>query len=169
MRIRTGLIMLLCLSAIVVQAGQVYRWVDEKGVVQYSDQPPPPKARKAETIKPRGNVVETDKESYEMQRARKLNPVTLYVTDCGLPCDQARDFLTQRKIPHARKNPQTVPEDAVELKQLIGALEVPVIKVGVRHAKGFEMAAWQELLDSAGYPHEGAPPATGGPMPKSGN
>jgi hypothetical protein len=169
MRNRNGLILLLCLAALGAQAGQMYRWVDEKGVVQYSDQPPPPKARKAETIRPRGNVVETDKESYEMQRARKLNPVSLYVTDCGLPCDQARDFLAQRKIPHARKNPQSVPEDAVELKQLIGALEVPVIKVGGRHAKGFEMTAWQELLDSAGYPHEGSPQAASGPMPKSGN
>jgi glutaredoxin len=143
---------MLCLSATSVAAGQMYRWVDERGVVQYSDQPPPPKARKAETVRPRANVVEADKAGYEVKRARELNPVVLFVTDCGEPCDQAREFLTQRKIPFSRKNPQNVPEDAVELKQLIGALEVPVIKVGGKHHKGFDAAAWEGLLSAAGYP-----------------
>ena len=140
------------LAATAVSAGQVYRWVDERGVVQYSDQPPPPKARKATTLKPRANVVEVDKEGYEMKRAREMNPVLLYVTDCGQPCDLAQDFLAQRKIPYSRKNPQNVPEDAVELKQLAGALEVPVIKVGGKHLKGFDPAAWEGLLFAAGYP-----------------
>lgn len=143
---------LLSLSATVVAAGQMYRWVDERGVVQYSDQPPPPKARKAETIKPRANVIEADKEGYALRRARENNPVVLFVTDCGEPCDLARDFLTQRKIPYSRKNPQNVPEDAVELKQLAGALEVPVLKVGGKHAKGYDPAAWEALLSAAGYP-----------------
>lgn len=144
------LTILLCLGATTAAAGQLYRWVDERGVVQYSDQPPP-KARQAETIKPRANVVEADKEGYEMRRARETNPVLLYVTDCGEPCDLARDFLAQRKIPYSRKNPQNVPEDAVELKQLAGALEVPVIKVGGKHIKGFDPAAWEALLSAAGY------------------
>lgn len=146
----------LCLTLIlmtsVTNAAHLYRWVDERGVVQYSDQPPPPKARKAETIKPRANVVEADKEGYETRRAREANPVVLFVTDCGEPCDQARDFLTQRNIPYSRKNPQSVPEDAVELKRLAGALEVPVIQVGGKHHKGFDPAAWEALLTAAGYP-----------------
>lgn len=152
MRIRTVLFVPLCLAALFVQAGQMYRWVDERGVVQYSDQPPPPKARKVETIRPRANVVEADKEGYEMRRARERNPVVLYVTDCGEPCDLAREFLAQRKIPYSRKNPQNVPEDAVELKRLAGALEVPVIQVGGKHLKGFDPAAWEGLLSAAGYP-----------------
>lgn len=146
------LTILLGLSAAQVAAGQMYRWVDERGVVQYSDQPPPPRARKVETIRPRANVVEADKEGFEMRRARERNPVVLYVTDCGEPCDLAREFLAQRKIPHSRKNPQNVPEDAVELKQLAGVLEVPVIKVGGKHLKGFDPAAWEDLLGAAGYP-----------------
>ncbi len=138
-------------------AGQVYRWVDERGVVQYSDQPPPPKARKVETLKPRANVVETDKEGYALRRARETSPVALYVTDCGEPCNLALDFLARRNIPYDRKNPQNVPEDAVELKRLAGALEVPVIKVGGRHHKGFDPAAWEVLLSAAGYPVRAEP------------
>lgn len=149
---RTWLTIMLCLGAGLAAAGQIYRWVDERGVTHYSDQPPPPQARKAETLRPGGNVVETDKEGYEMRRAREKNPVLLYVTDCGEPCDLARDFLDQRKIPYSRKNPQNVPEDAVELKRLVGGLEVPVIKVGGQHHKGFDPAAWEGLLTAAGYP-----------------
>jgi glutaredoxin len=153
-----GLSIVVCLGATAVAAGQMYRWVDERGVVQYSDQPPPPRARKVETLRPRANVVEADKEGYAMRRARESSPVLLYVTDCGAPCDQARDFLAQRKIPYDQKNPQNVPEDAVELKRLIGALEVPVIKVGGKHHKGFDPAAWEGLLNAAGYPLPGETP-----------
>ncbi len=142
----------LSLIITVATAGQMYRWVDERGKVHYSDQPPPPKVQQVQTIKPRPNVVETDKEGYEMRRARESNPVVLYVTDCGEPCDLARDFLTQRKIPYSRKNPQNVPEDAVELKRLVGALEVPVLKVGDKYHKGFDPAAWEALLSAADYP-----------------
>ncbi len=156
---RYGLLILLSLTATITLAGQMYRWVDDKGVVHFSDQPPPDKGHKVETIKPRANVVEADKESFEMRRAREASPVVLFVTDCGLPCDNARDFLAQRKIPYTRKDPQKIPEDAVELKQLIGALEVPVIKVGSAHQKGFEASAWQGLLEAAGYPIREAAPA----------
>jgi len=147
-------ILLICLVFAVntAAATQMYRWVDERGRVYYSDQPPPPKAREAQALKPRPNVVETDKEGYEFRRAREANPVVLFVTDCGEPCDQARDFLTQRKIPFTRKDPQRVAEDAVALKQLVGALEVPVIQVGGKHQKGFDPAAWEGLLSAAGYP-----------------
>ncbi len=45
-----------------------------------------------------------------------------------------------------------MPEDAVELKRLVGGLEVPVLKVGGKHLKGFDPAAWEGLLSAAGYP-----------------
>lgn len=150
--LRFGPLIVLSLTVTVAAASQVYRWVDERGRVHYSDLPPPPKARQVQPLKPRPNVVETDKEGFELRRAREANPVVLFITDCGEPCNLARDFLAQRKIPYSQKNPQSVPEDAVELKQLIGTLEVPVIKVGGKHLKGFDPAAWEGLLSAAGYP-----------------
>lgn len=145
-------ISLLLLVALPVSAAQLYRWVDQNGRVHYSDQPPPPSVKKVQRIGAQGNVVEADKESFEMKRARENSPVTLYVTGCGLPCNQARDFLTQRHIPFQAKDPERVPEDAIELKKLIGALEVPAIKVGASHQKGFDAQAWEKLLQAAGYP-----------------
>lgn len=146
---------LLCLSLFVgaaAHAGELYRWVDERGVVSYSDQPPPPSAKKAQKLKGKANVVEVDKESYELKQAKALTPVTLYVTACGQFCDQATDFLKQRGIPYTAKDPSAELEIAVELKKLTGAVDVPVIVVGGSHYKGFDAVTWGRLLDAANYP-----------------
>jgi glutaredoxin len=134
------------------QAGDLYRWVDERGAVSYSDQPPPPSAKNAQKLKGKGNVVEVDKEPYELKQAKSLSPVTLYVTACGHICTQATDFLKQRGIPYATKDPTKEPEIAVELKKLSGAVEVPVIVVGGSHFKGFDATTWNRMLDAANYP-----------------
>jgi glutaredoxin len=149
--IRTVLIFLLfaCGTA---QAGDLYRWVDERGTVSYSDQPPPPSAKKSQKLKGKANVVEVEKESYDLKQAKHLSPVTLYVTACGQFCDQATDLLKQRGIPYTPKDPSKEPEIAVELKKLTGAVDVPVIVVGGSAYKGFDAATWNRMLDAANYP-----------------
>lgn len=147
-----GLLILLLFASPLLQAGEVYRWTNERGGVQYSDQPPPPSARQPTKVKGKGNVVDVDKESFEARRAREKNPVLLYSSACGPICDQARDHLTQRGIPFTLKDPSKEPEIAVELKKLAGAVEVPVLLVGKAHQKGFEPGSWNSLLDAAGYP-----------------
>jgi len=151
--IRTVLCFLLFACA-AAQAGDLYRWVDERGTVSYSDQPPPPSAKKAEKLKGKGkgNVVEVDKESHELKQAKHLSPVTLYVTACGQFCDQATDFLKQRGVPYTRKDPTKEPEIALELKKLTGAVDVPVLVVGGSAFKGFDAATWSRMLDAANYP-----------------
>lgn len=149
------LLFFLLFAAGAGQAGELYRWVDEHGAVSYSDQPPPPSAKKAQKLKGKSNVVEVDKASYDLKQAKNLSPVTLYVTACGQFCDQATDFLKQRGIPHTLKDPSKEPEIAVELKKLTGALDVPVIVVGGSHFKGFDAATWGRLLDAANYPKAG--------------
>ena len=134
------------------QAGELYRWVDERGAVSYSDLPPQVSAKKIQKIKGKANVVEVDKESYDLKQAKSLSPVTLYATACGPVCDQATDFLKQRGIPYSAKDPSKASEIAVELKKLSGGLEVPVIRVGVSTFKGFEADTWSRMLDAANYP-----------------
>ena len=151
-----GLLPLLLLASIAVQAGEVYRWVDAEGNVTYSDQPPPLSAKQKVTVKGKANVVDVDKESYEARMARQKHPVVLYSTACGPVCDQAREYLAERGIPFTQKDPSKEPEIALELKKLAGAMEVPVIQVGKEFAKGFAKGQWGKLLDAAGYPM--APP-----------
>jgi hypothetical protein len=53
------------------------------------------------------------------------------------------------------------PEDAEELKQLIGDAFVPSMKVGKQSFRGFEAGAYNNLLDLAGYPKSAAKTASG--------
>lgn len=147
-----SLIYLLLLASPLTQAGEVFRWTDAQGRVVYSDQPPPASAKQSSRVSGKANVIDVDKESYASRLAREKNPVVLYVSACGPICDQARDHLNERGIAFTTKDPSKEPEIAVELKKLVGSLEVPVIVVGKTHTKGFERSSWDSLLDAAGYP-----------------
>jgi glutaredoxin len=159
------LIFLFLLVSPLAHASEVFRWTDERGGVYYSDQPPPPSVKKATKVQSKGNVVDVDKESYEARLARERNPVVLFASACGPLCDQARDFLNQRGIPFTSKDPSREPEIALELKNLVGAVEVPVILVGKTHQKGFEASSWNSLLNAAGYPKTPLIPVKPKPAP----
>lgn len=154
---------LFTLFAATATAGEVYKWTDSAGRVHYSDQPPPSSARSSAQMRGKGNVVEVDKESYDMRLARERNPVQLYSAACGPLCSQAEEHLRKRGIAFTLRDPSKDPEHGVALRQLTGALEVPVIVVGKAHQKGYEASSWDSLLDAAGYPRtplipERAPP-----------
>ncbi len=128
----------------VTQAAEMYRWVSPTGVVTYSDSPPP-----AGVLAP-GRI---HRESGPVPAApgQEKVPVVLYAFDCGPICTNAMTWLAERGIAYSLKNPQTELDSANELQQLTGAMEVPVLKVGSQHYKGFEPANWTKLLTGAGY------------------
>ncbi|MBU1397218.1 MAG: glutaredoxin family protein [Gammaproteobacteria bacterium] len=146
----------VALASAPLAAAQLYQWKDTQGRMQYSDQPPPPSVRNAQQKSFKGNVIEVG-ESYSAKTAREKNPVTLYASACGAPCDQARQLLTERGVPFSNKDPQASPESQAELQKLTGRLSVPVLVVGSDKIDGFETGQWQAMLDRAGYP-KSAPP-----------
>ena len=132
-------------------AEDLYRWVDEKGQVTYSDLPPPPSVEVARQ-KRFGEKAGTQQLPYALQVATRNFPVTLYTTDCGAACDQAGKLLTTRGVPFTQKNAKD-PQVAAELMKLAdGKLIAPMLLVGKSAVKGFEEGAWQSALDIAGYP-----------------
>ncbi|OGS91393.1 MAG: hypothetical protein A2Z95_08830 [Gallionellales bacterium GWA2_60_18] len=143
------LLILLC-SAPLLQAGELYRWVDEAGKVHYGDAPPP--GVQAETRRfPAANGDEGL--SYETRRARENFPVTLYIEDdtCGSYCQQARDMLNRRGIPFSEK--KLVAKEEIEaFKKASGGDLVPSLSVGRRFLSGFDETRWNNELDIAGYP-----------------
>jgi len=151
-RIRLAMPLLLLFASAAAASSGVYKWVDPGGRTHYSDQPPPGDTRGAQQMRGKGNVVEVDKESYAGKQAHAKNPVVLYANNCGPFCDQAREHLKRRGVAYSQKDPSTDPEQALELKKLVGAMEVPVIVVGKSHLKGYETTSWDRLLDEAGYP-----------------
>ncbi len=168
--VNTWAIVILLGLATAAHAAQVYEWVDEKGVKQYTQQPPPPNVKNVTQKRLATSVVETRGPSYSMQQAMKNFPVTLYITDCGDPCKSARAHLARRGIPFAEKNPQK-PEEADHFRKLTGGgMEVPLLLVGERRTlKGYLAEEWDAAFDQAGYPSAagpGAKPAT--PVPAAG-
>ncbi len=151
---RRALVIALALTALPLGAAQLYRWVDEKGNVEWRDTPPPAHAKKVETRNVGGNTIETSTMPYSLQQAIKKNPVTLWVFDCGAPCDDAKAHLAKRGIPHSERD---VRKNADELKKLIGSAEAPVLFVGATQLKGYSPSAWDSALDEAGYPKSPLP------------
>lgn len=145
---------LAILTAAPAGAAQLYRWVDDKGNVEYRDTPPPASAKKVETRSFRGGSVDTSGLPFSVQQAVKNFPVTLWNTPCGAPCDQARAHLARRGVPHSEKDPQQDPE---AFQKLTGGLDVPVLYVGSTRIKGYQEAEWDSALDIAGYPKTALP------------
>ena len=150
----------LLLAAGTVQAAQLYRWVDDKGRVEWRDTPPPANAKKVERRTVGGSVIETNELPFSVQRAMRDFPLTFYVTDCGESCSKARAHLNRRGLPYTEKNPQ---DDIEAYKKLTnGRLEVPLLFVGREALKGYHEETWEAALDGAGYPRSVAgarPPA----------
>ncbi|HSQ04415.1 MAG TPA: glutaredoxin family protein, partial [Burkholderiales bacterium] len=142
-------------------AAQLYRWVDEKGNVEWRDTPPPSGAKQVEQRNIRPNTIDTAGMPYAVKRAARDFPVTLWATNCGEPCDKARTHLARRGVPYTEKNPQS---DLEAYKKLMGGLEIPVLVVGREQRKGYLESDWDDALDVAGYPRS-AGPGTGAPPP----
>lgn len=168
---KTVILLAVLMTAIPAQAAQLYRWVDDKGRVEWRDTPPPAnaKAKKVEQRTVGGSVIETSTLPYSVQQAVRNFPVTLYINSCGEACDKARTHLTRRGVPFTQKNPQ---DDIDAYKKLTdGGMEVPLLFVGRDRLKGYLETSWDASLDAAGYlrqpaPGYTAPKPTAAPAPK---
>jgi glutaredoxin len=152
---------------------EMYRWVDEKGVTNYTPFPPPANIKQVEQKRFGANTIQTSEVPYSLQLATKNFPVTFYATpDCGEPCKMARAHLDRRGVPYAEKNPSkpASPEDFENFKKLTGGgMEVPLLLVGqLKTLKGYLASDWDVALNDAGYPSTAIPgvkPAATAPAP----
>lgn len=154
-------------AALGAATGGMYKWVDEKGRVQYSDLPPPPGTKVLEERRLTKGGTSSAELPYSVQQAAKSYPVTLWSSpDCGPICNDARALLSKRGVPFSERNPQK-PEEAEVLKKLTGGESVvPVLQVGeLKSVKGYLESEWQSALDAAGYP-KNAPPLKPAPTDK---
>jgi len=152
MKIKYILFLLPLLLVETISAAEMYRWVDDKGKVHYTDTPPPLTAKSIQK-KELGNQAGESQMSYSLQQAVKKFPVILYNSECGEPCNDATELLVNRGIPFSKKKPEKNPKDAESLKIITnGELSVPVLVIGKDILKGFQRDSWNNVLDLAGYP-----------------
>jgi hypothetical protein len=143
-------ILMCALLASPLYAAQLYRWIDDKGNVEWRDTPPPPTAKKVEQRTINTGVIPESELPYSVKQAVKNFPVTLWATDCGNLCDRARAHLNRRGVPYTEKNPQS---DFETFKKASGGGgEVPLLFVGSNRLKGYLESEWDSALDIAGYP-----------------
>jgi hypothetical protein len=129
----------------------LYRWEDKNGRVTYSDTPPPKDAKVSQQKRLGDNIIERERLPAATRDAMQKNPVTLFATNCGAACDDARALLKTRGVPFAEKNPSTDPAGA-KLKNADGSFDLPTMMIGEQTEKGFQASAWNARLDEAGYP-----------------
>ena len=141
-------------------AQQMYRWTDQNGRVHITDTPPPPGAKGVQ--KSRGSTAPAapaeggPQTPYELSLAMKEYPVSLYTSPmCKEPCQRARDHLNKRGVPFREVQVWDVDSNE-ELKRVSGSNQVPTLTVGQSVQKGYEISAFDELLDSARYPKAGS-------------
>ena len=156
-RTAAALIGLALLVAAGVAAAQVYKWKDAKGEVHYGDAPPP---QGAQALAASARAPIDPSLPYELARAVRLYPVTLYTTTATAceACEQGRKLLRARGVPYTEKTIATL-DDQQAQRRLTGKDDLPMLVVGNRQLAGFQAAGWQEALDSASYPKQSMLPS----------
>ncbi len=142
------LLLALCAQA---SAQGIYRWTDDQGRTVFSDRPPPT-AESAERVRVFAGRPD-QVPAYRIRMVAQGFPVVLYTSsDCAAPCDMARELLLARDIPFTERMIATE-DDVRAFRELFDGVDiVPAATVGPRKLMGFEPAAWNGLLDRAGYP-----------------
>ena len=130
-------------------SAQIYKWVDAKGVTHYSDTPP---ASKQAQVKPYGGAdAVLVPLPYELARAARTAPVTLYTMPKCSGCDAGRALLKSRGIPFTEKTVTTA-ADQEKLKEAGSDGQLPLLLVGRSRLVGFQAAEWDGALTNAAYP-----------------
>ena len=149
-----GVALLLCMAG---ASAQMFKWVDEKGVIHYSDMPPPPSQKKVEVKTFNGGSSGFDL-PYDLAEAVRNNPVTLYTTSQCEACDEGRAMLQARGVPFSEKTVNTS-DDQKKLSEVGGASQLPLLLVGSNKLTGYEVTAWNNALSNATYPAQRMLPA----------
>ena len=136
--------------ALPVQAGQVFKRVDEQGNVTYESRP----GSGGGAVEERDVDGGEDPTDYAiaMDQATLYSPVTLYAIKTCKPCDQAREQLNKRGIPFKELDPTSDKAIYKDYQSLGGGNVVPVIKVGDSAVTEYTATALDDALDAAGYP-----------------
>ena len=147
-------------AAATASAQQMYRWTDEQGRVHITDTPPPRGAKGVQKSRgsaaPAAQTEGAQQTPYDLAVAMKDYPVSLYTAPlCKEPCQRARDHLNRRGVPFREVQVWDVGSNE-ELKRVSGSNQVPTLTVGSSVQKGYEISAFDELLDSARYPKAGS-------------
>ena len=147
-----GLLAVLLLTGACVEAGEIYRWVDETGAVHFGDRPP--RTAEPERLEVRvpslgGPPVVEQLERFLEGRGipppdRDRRRVTIYTTPDCPHCRRAKAYFAEQGIPYLERDIET----SVAARQAfarLGGRGVPLILVGHRKLHGFSPASFSRV------------------------
>ncbi len=137
-------------------AWAVYKVVGPDGSVTFTDVPPSSgNATLLSGPQTRAQHASSSEGSGLPPRLRQLEqqaPVVVYTAPGCKACDDGIQLLRQRGVPYSETTIVS-PQDAQAFKAFDPQLQVPLLSVaGVKLSPGFNAGAWNQALDSAGYP-----------------
>ena len=142
-RSRVTLGLIFALYAGLGAAQGVYRWVDERGKVQYGSQPPA--GAKAAPIRDRINSYGGPVETQRTSTAAAAGGTVMYATSwCGY-CAKARAYFARKGIRYTEHDVEKSASANAEFKKL-GGKGVPLIVHNGEIMRGFSEASFEALL-----------------------
>ena len=140
-------------------AHALFKVIGPDGRVTYTDRPPSPSEGRAMPVNRETGRASDPALPFALRQVATRFPVTLYTaSSCGDACALGRNLLSKRGVPFVERTAET-DEEREAWPRLVGGSEAPVLKVGEQTLRGFAPLAWDETLDTAGYPRQSLLPA----------
>ena len=140
-------------------AHALFKVIGPDGRVTYTDRPPSPSEGRAMPVNKDTGRASDPALPFALRQVATRFPVTLYTaSSCGDACALGRNLLSKRGVPFIERTAAT-DEEREAWPRIVGGSEAPVLKVGEQTLRGYSPVAWDETLDTAGYPRQSLLPA----------
>lgn len=141
---RALLAVITLLLGISPAGAEMYKWVDESGVVTFKDTTPPP-SKKSKKVKVYND---SDFAPAPPKKERFTGTVEMYVTEwCGY-CKKAQNYMNSRGIPYVAYDIEKDSAARQRHKDL-GGRGVPLIIIGSNKMSGFSPETLEYYLNSS--------------------
>ncbi len=137
----TLLIIILLTSFTQHAYSKIYKWVDENGKTQFSDQKPP-EGQISETIKLKINSIKNPHLSKHTLNSSS-NVVIYSASWCGV-CIVAKRYFKKNNIPYKEYDIEKSNKGRNDYKHLRGR-GVPIILIGKQRMDGFDVSTFEKM------------------------
>lgn len=141
-------ILFVALAAGLSGAATLYRWVDDKGVVHVSENPPEGKGGVVQAVVGEDPAKEPAAGPSTEKREFRVRPgeVTIYTTPTCPWCHRAKAWFRDKRIRYREIDVTTDRQGLDEMVRISGQTGVPVIVVGDEVIVGFNQNRLKEIF-----------------------
>ncbi|NPV06159.1 MAG: glutaredoxin family protein [Syntrophaceae bacterium] len=143
-----AILLFVALAAGLSGAATLYRWVDDKGVVHVSENPPEGKVNVAQAVVGEDPAKEPAAGPSTEKREFRVRPgeVTIYTTPTCPWCHRAKAWFRDKRIRYREIDVTTDRQGLDEMVKISGQTGVPVIVVGDEVIVGFNQNRLKEIF-----------------------